>query len=46
MARRRIGQEALRLTVGSAGRRSSLDALAGLIDWMTIDLQLKDVARQ
>lgn len=36
MARRRIGQEALRFEARS-GRRSSLDELAARIDWQSIE---------
>lgn len=42
MARRRIGQEALRFEA-RAGRRSSLDELAGLIDWQPIEHALGDI---
>lgn len=43
MARRRIGQEMLRLSV-DRGRRSPLDDLAGLVDWTPIDRQLDDIS--
>ena len=44
MARRRIGQEELRLG-GSRGRgSSSLDEIAGLIDWAEIDAPRGDTA--
>jgi hypothetical protein len=39
MARRRIGQEALRFSGAEAGG-SSLDRLAALIDWTVIEEQL------
>lgn len=42
MARRRIGQEALRFEARS-GRLSSLDELAGLIDWQSIEHALGDI---
>lgn len=44
MARRRIGQEALVLPgSGQAGRGSTLDQLAALIDWAPVEVQLKEV---
>ncbi|NPD69588.1 IS5 family transposase (plasmid) [Lichenicola cladoniae] len=43
MARRRIGQEALRLTAGTGSRRSSLEGLARLIDWTPIENELIDI---
>lgn len=42
MARRRIGQEALRFS-GREGSASSLDRLAGLIDWTPIEALLGDI---
>jgi IS5 family transposase len=44
MARRRIGQESLRFSPkDGSGRASSLDELAGLIDWLPIEAALKDI---
>lgn len=44
MARRRIGQEALALPgSGQAGRGSTLDGLATLIDRVPVEVQLRDV---
>ncbi len=44
MARRRIGQEALALPgSGQAGRGSTLDQLATLIDWAPVEVHLNDV---
>ena len=43
MARRRIGQERLRLSVDRC-RRSPLDDLSGLVDWTAIDRQLDDIS--
>ena len=43
MLRRRIGQEEFRFASHSTTRRSSLDELAGLIDWLSIALELDDV---
>jgi IS5 family transposase len=42
MARRRIGQDALRFS-GAGSDRSSLDRLASLIDWTPIEALLDDV---
>ena len=45
MSRRRIGQEALALPgSGQAGRGSTLDQLATLIDWAPVEVHLKDVS--
>ena len=45
MARRRIEQEALALPgSGQAGRGSTLDQLATLIDWAPVEVHLKDVS--
>ena len=43
MARRRIGQEHLRLGCGEASRTGSLEALRGLIDWAAIDRHLAPI---
>jgi IS5 family transposase len=43
MARRQIGQATIRFTANPAGRQSSLDGLAGLINWTPIDHQLSDI---
>jgi transposase, IS5 family len=43
MARRRIGQEHLRLDDGEGRRASSLDPLCGLIDWAEIDRHLAPI---
>ena len=43
MARRRIGQEAFGFGAERSGRRSSLDELASLIDWMPIEQQFGDI---
>ncbi len=43
MARRRIGQEHLRLGDGEGRRTSSLDTLSGLIDWAEIDRHLAPI---
>src|SRR5215213_4834330 len=43
MARRRIGQERLRLGDGEGRRASSLDTLGGLIDWAEIDRHLAPI---
>lgn len=46
MARRRIGQEALRLGVAEAKRSlGALDDIAGLIDWLEIDQELSPIYR-
>lgn len=42
MARRRIGQQTLRFS-GAGGGVSSLDRLAGLIDWAPIEALLSDI---
>ena len=42
MARRRIGQEELRIG-GTLRRTSSLDEIAGLVDWAEIDGHLKPI---
>ena len=44
MARRQIGQEGLRLSEGLARHRSSLDALAALLNWGEIDDVLHDIS--
>ena len=44
MARRRIGQEGLRFTEGSAQRGSPLDEVAALLDWREIDRALIDIS--
>ena len=43
MARRRIGQEQLKLGVEQSRRSGSLDAIAALIDWSEIDRVLAPV---
>jgi transposase, IS5 family len=43
MARRRIGQEHLRLGDGEGRRASSLDPLGGLIAWAEIDRHLAPI---
>lgn len=43
MARRRIGQEAFGFKADRAGRRSSLDDLTGLVEWMPIERQLGNI---
>lgn len=43
MARRRIGQEELRLGGGRGCRSGSLDDIAGLIDWAEIDRDLAPI---
>ena len=43
MARRRIGSEAFGFRAERSGRRSSLDELASLIDWMPIEQQFGDI---
>jgi IS5 family transposase len=43
MARRRIGQEHLRLGDGEGRRSSSLDTLGGLIDWAEVDRHLASI---
>ncbi|NDW07773.1 hypothetical protein [Jiella pacifica] len=46
MARRRIGQEALRLGDAGAKRSSgALDDIAELIDWLEIDQDLSPIYR-
>ena len=44
MARRRIGQEDLRLSEGPARRVSSLDEVAALLDWSEIERALIDIS--
>lgn len=44
MSRRRIGQESLGFGDGSKARRSSLDDLAGLIDWAPVERHLADIS--
>lgn len=44
MSRRRIGQESFGWD-RRAGRQSSLDDLAGLVDWTPIERQLGDISR-
>ena len=44
MARRRIGQEQLNLTGMRPRGGTSLDELAGLIDWMELDQLLSDIS--
>lgn len=44
MSHRRIGQESFGFGDGSKARHSSLDELAGLIDWMRIERQLADIS--
>lgn len=44
MARRRIGQEDLRLSEGPVQRGSSLDEVAALLDWSEIDRALIDIS--
>ena len=43
MARRRIGQEDLRLGDRESNRAGSLDALRGLVDWAEIDRHLAPI---
>ena len=43
MARRRIGQEHLRLCDCESSRTGSLDVVQGLIDWAEIDRHLAPV---
>lgn len=44
MSRRRIGQESFGFGDRRAGRHSSLDDLAGLVDWTPIERQLGDIS--
>lgn len=44
MARRRIGQEELRLSEGPAQRGSSLDEVSALLDWNEVDRALIDIS--
>ena len=43
MARRRIGQEQLRLSADQSRRSGSLDEIAGLIDWAGVDRHLAPI---
>ena len=43
MARRRIGQEQLRLDTAQSRRSGSLDEIAALIDWTEIDRHLASI---
>src|SRR6187455_1916338 len=43
MARRRIGQERLRVGVENARGRASLDEMSALIDWAAIDRRLAGI---
>lgn len=44
MARRRIGQDRLVLHADTAERRSTLDRLSDLIDWMPLEQHLRDIS--
>ena len=44
MSRRQIGQEALPLVTGARERRSSLDEMAGLIEWEPIERHLDAIS--
>lgn len=44
MSRRRIGQESFGFGGGCGGVRSSLDDLAGLIDWAPVEHALTEIS--